>query len=258
MCRWAAYCGEPIFLEDVMTRPRHSLIAQSQQAAECKTVTNGDGFGLAWYDHRTAPGLYRDMYPAWSDPNLRALCEQVRSHLFLGHVRASTGSAVARDNCHPFVVDRWSFMHNGQIGGFDGFRKQADMMIPDEIYTNRRGTTDSEVMFLLAHAYGLEEDPIAALSEAAGQLRALSEAHGCAPHMRISAALSDGEALYVMRASSDHIAPTVYYKWSDSRRGWAVVSEPLEMDETGWHELPPSHLARFTRSGVDLFPMAAG
>ena len=72
MCRWAAYLGEPVFLEDFVTAPRHSLIAQSHHALEAKTATNGDGFGIAWYGGRPEPGLYRDVLPAWSDCNLKS------------------------------------------------------------------------------------------------------------------------------------------------------------------------------------------
>ncbi len=256
MCRWAAYCGEPIFLDEVVSRPQHSLINQSMNAAECKTVTNGDGFGLAWYAHREVPGLYRDVYPAWSDPNLSSLAAQVRSGMFLAHVRASTGSAVARDNCHPFVVGNWSFMHNGQVGGFESFRKEADMMIPDALYRHRRGTSDSEALFLMALGHGLEDDPNAAFCKAVGQLTALSKTSGSAPHIRLSAAFSDGKTLYALRASSDRIVPTVYYRWSDSRAGWAVVSEPLELDEGDWHEVPPGTLATFSGDQVDLRPFS--
>ena len=46
MCRWAAYVGKPIYLEDIITRPEHSLVAQSVEASECKTTTNADGLGL--------------------------------------------------------------------------------------------------------------------------------------------------------------------------------------------------------------------
>jgi hypothetical protein len=46
MCRWAAYLGEEVFLEDVVTAPCHSLIAQSHCAREAKSPTNGDGFGI--------------------------------------------------------------------------------------------------------------------------------------------------------------------------------------------------------------------
>ena len=57
MCRWAAYLGEAVFLEDILTAPCHSLIAQSHCAQEAKSPTNGDGFGLAWYGDRPEPGL---------------------------------------------------------------------------------------------------------------------------------------------------------------------------------------------------------
>ena len=52
MCRWAAYIGAAIFLEDIVIRPGHSLIAQSHDAVEGKTAINADGFGVAWYGER--------------------------------------------------------------------------------------------------------------------------------------------------------------------------------------------------------------
>ena len=237
MCRWAAYIGAPIYLEDVISRPGHSLIEQSKEADECKTSTNGDGFGVAWYDTRPEPGLYRDVYPAWSDPNLRSVAHHIRSGLFLAHVRASTGSAISRNNCHPFTAGNWSFMHNGQAGGFEHFRKQADMCVSDDLYHHRKGATDSEVLFLMALEKGVDQDPHGALSRSVARLESLSRERGCTPHMRLSAALSDGKRMFAVRYSSDHIAPSVYYRWSEARRGWAVVSEPLEADETGWTEL---------------------
>ncbi|WP_371168734.1 class II glutamine amidotransferase [Aliiroseovarius sp. 2305UL8-7] len=254
MCRWAAYAGRPIFLDEIVTRPEHSLIVQSQSATECKTSTNGDGFGLAWYDAQPNAGHYRDIYPAWSDPNLRSVCEQVQSGLFLAHVRASTGSAISRNNCHPFTHERWSFMHNGQFGGFEAFRKQADMAIPDALYASRKGATDSEVLFLLALGEGLDNDPAAALERAARKLAEQSRASGTSPYMRLSVAMSDGKRLWAARASSDHIAPSVYYRWSASRHGWAVVSEPLEHSEEGWIELAPGHIACFDGADVTIAP----
>lgn len=251
MCRWAAYLGSPIFLEDIISRPGHSLIAQSQDAAECKTSTNGDGFGLAWYDQRPEPGLYRDVYPAWSDTNLRALARQVRSKLFLSHVRASTGSAISRNNCHPFAAGRWSFMHNGQVGGFEKFRRYADMCVPDDLYHHRKGATDSEILFLLALKEGLDQDPLAALERAVAKMESLSRSRGTTPHMRLSVAMSDGRKLYAARYSSDHIAPSLYYRWSNSRQGWAVVSEPLEQQQEGWQQLPAGGFLTLTAEGAD-------
>lgn len=75
--------------------------------------------------------------------------------------------------------------------------------------------------------------------------------------MRLSAAFSDGDTLWAARHSSDDIAPTLYYRWSDSRAGWAVVSEPLETDEGDWTALAPGQVARF-RGGeeVEILPFA--
>jgi glutamine amidotransferase len=258
MCRWAAYAGRPIFLEEIVSRPGHSLIRQSHGASECKTAINGDGFGLAWYGERDEPGLYRDTFPAWSDPNLRSLTAQVRSHLFLAHVRASTGTATSRNNCHPFAVGRWSFMHNGQVGGYDGFRRDADMMIPDALYPHRKGATDSEALFLVALAEGLDTDPAGALARAVARFEALSRRKGEAPHVRFTAALSDGERLYAVRYATDAHAPTLYHRWSDTRQGRAVVSEPLETGEDGWEEVPAGSLCVFEAERVTIQPFVPG
>lgn len=254
MCRWAAYVGAPIFLEEIVSRPGHSLIHQSHCATQCHTTTNGDGFGLAWYADRPEPGLYRDVMPAWSDPNLRSLTAQVKSPLFLAHVRASTGTATSRNNCHPFVHGRWSFMHNGQVGGYDGFRRDADMMIPDTLYPSRRGATDSEALFLVALAEGLEDDPRGALERAAARFIRLSREKGTAPHLRLTAALSDGRRLYAIRYATDDRAPSLWHRWSDRRGGRAVVSEPLESDEGGWEEVPAHSFCCFEGSEARIQP----
>ena len=86
MCRWIAYKGAPIFMEDVVTKPCHSLIQQALHATEAKTGTNGDGFGIGWYGERDEPGIYRELRPAWSDENLNSLCGQVQSRMFFAHV----------------------------------------------------------------------------------------------------------------------------------------------------------------------------
>lgn len=253
MCRWAAYTGRPIFLEDIVSRPGHSLVHQSHCATECPTAINADGFGLAWYGEREEPGLYRDVMPAWSDPNLSSLVAQVRSPLFLAHVRASTGTATSRNNCHPFAVGRWCFMHNGQIGGYDGFRRCAEMLIPDDLYPHRKGATDSEALFLVALGQGLESDPCAALERAVGIFEALSREKGTAPHVRLTAALSDGKRLYAVRYSTDERAPSLYHRWSETRQGRAVVSEPLEAGEC-WEVVPPGSFCCFEGEHVEIRP----
>jgi glutamine amidotransferase len=256
MCRWAAYIGAPIFLEDIVSRPGHSLIRQSHCATQCHSAINADGFGIAWYGERPEPGLYRDVMPAWSDPNLRSLTAQVKSPLFLAHVRASTGTATSRNNCHPFTHGGWSFMHNGQVGGYDAFRRDADMLIPDALYPHRKGATDSEAFFLVALAEGLADDPQGALARTAARFIALAQAKGGLPWLRLTAALSDGQRLYALRYATDDQAPTLWHRWSDTRGGRAVVSEPLEMGEDGWQEIPPGSFCVFEGRDVRVMPFA--
>ena len=179
----------------------------------------------------------------------------MKSHLFLAHVRASTGTATSRNNCHPFAVGRWSFMHNGQIGGYDGFRRDAEMLIPDHLYAHRRGATDSEALFLIALGEGLDSDPKGALERAGARLEGLSRAKGQGPHMRLTAAFSDGARLYAVRYASDDQAPTLYHRWSDTRLGRAVVSEPLESHEC-WDAVPPGSFCTFDGGEVRIEPFA--
>ncbi len=118
MCRLAAYIGAKIPLENIVTGPSHSLLFQSKDVSESKVATNGDGFGIAWYGSAVEPGLYRDCLPTWSDKYLISLCKVVQAPLFIAHVRASTTGATMRTNCHPFVYQNWSFVHNGRLVSF--------------------------------------------------------------------------------------------------------------------------------------------
>jgi len=254
MCRWAAWLGAPLFISEILSAPAHSLIHQSREASKCKTAINADGFGLAWYGPHAQPGLYRDVYPAWSDPNLRSIAQQVSSRLFLAHVRASTGTATSRNNCHPFVQDRWAFMHNGQIGGFEAYRRQAEALITDDLYPHRKGATDSEVLFLLACGLGIEADPQAAMAQAVGLLEAMAAARGAAPHMRCTAAFTDGTALYAVRYASDDYAPSLFYRWCGDWQGWAVVSEPYDTGVGDWTEVPKGSFCRFEGRNCAITP----
>lgn len=244
MCRFLAYRGAPIFLEDLIASPSHSLVQQSLHAAESKSETNGDGFGIGWYGARPGPGLYREVRPAWSDENLRSLCAQVEARLFFAHVRAATGTATTRANCHPFTDGRMLFMHNGQIGGFTQIRRQIEAMIPDTLYPERAGTTDSEALFLAALGLGLAEDPVCAVSAMLREVRqAMVRANIAAP-LRFTAALTDGAHLWAFRWASDDAPPTLYFRDScnpNGAKGLVVVSEPIDDKREDWHAVPSGH-----------------
>jgi len=239
MCRWIAYKGQPVYLEEVVTKPCHSLVHQSLHASEAKTGTNGDGFGVGWYGDRDEPGLYREVRPAWSDENLRSICSQVRSPLFFAHVRASTGTATSRANCHPFSRRGHLFMHNGQIGCYGALRRRLENLIPDEFYADRGGTTDSEAIFLLALSRGGDRDPLGAMSATLAGIKALmQDCEACEP-LRFTAAWTNGSDLYAFRWACDGKAPTLY--WREREGTLTVVSEPLDDLRDQWLPVPQGH-----------------
>src|SRR3546814_16238965 len=112
MCRWLAYTGAPVFLDELICKPVHSLVEQSLCATEAKSPTNGDGFGIGWYGERPEPGLYREILPAWNDPNLRSPPYQLPAGLFFAHVRPSPGPAPSQFNCPHIAPPRRMFLPN--------------------------------------------------------------------------------------------------------------------------------------------------
>ncbi len=246
MCRIAAYLGPETALENVIIKPVHSLLEQSQHASEAKLAVNGDGFGIAWYGASDMPGLYRDVLPAWSDGNLTSLCRMVRSPLFIGHIRASTMGETSRQNCHPFTSGAWSFCHNGQVPHFPAIRRRLEAALPDALYEQRRGTTDSEMVFLTLLAHGLERDPSAAF---AGMLDALGPAGADGP-IRLTTVLTDGASLYAFRYATDGKCPTLYASRDWAEGGVVLASEPLCGDSAKWSAIPPNTLCEVTAQGM--------
>jgi predicted glutamine amidotransferase len=49
MCRWMAWHGQPVIVEELLFKSQHGLIDQSLHARMGAETTNGDGFGLGWY-----------------------------------------------------------------------------------------------------------------------------------------------------------------------------------------------------------------
>lgn len=254
MCRWVAYRGAPAFLEDFVSRPCQSLVAQSRQCREAKVEVNADGFGIGWYGERERPGLFRDIRPAWNDENLLSIAHQIRSRLFFAHVRASTGTATTRANCHPFAFESWLFMHNGQIGGWDRLRRRLEMAIPEDVYAHRGGTTDSEAMFLIALGHGLRDDPAPALAATLGLIEAEMDAAGVAEPLRVTAVVSDGRDLVALRYASDGAPPTLYMQKNDDGTGALLVSEPLDDVRQGWQAVPAQSLVTVTAAGIRVEP----
>jgi len=253
MCRWIAYRGETTAFEHYVTEPEHSLITQSLRALEATTGTNGAGFGLGWYGNHPEPGLYRETRPAWSDENLRYLCRHLHSHLFFAHVRAATGTAVTRQNCHPLACGRWMFMHNGFVGSWNRLRRKVESMIPEALYPSRVGTTDSEAVFLAIMGAGVEREPVEAARRVLLSLCELVNEDVHHDRMRFTAALANGHDLFAFRFAENDNANTLYYREDGERL--IVVSEPFDK-ESDWTEVPPNHaLVALASTSAEIVPL---
>jgi predicted glutamine amidotransferase len=108
MCRWLAYSGSPLLLEDLLCKPKYSLIDQSLHARLGATTTNGDGFGVGWYTDAETPGLFRSVEPAWNDRNLRELAGHVRSPSSSPTFAPRPGPRSSRRTAIPSVTDAGS------------------------------------------------------------------------------------------------------------------------------------------------------
>jgi len=257
MCRWLAYSGSPVRIEDLLFKPKHSLIDQSRHARLGAETTNGDGFGIGWYWRGEAPGLYRSTEPAWNDRNLRELATHIESPLVFAHIRASSGSPVQQTNCHPFRHGRWLWMHNGLIRGFHDVKRELVLAVDPALFPAIEGSTDSETLFFLALTFGLEQDPPAAVARTVGLIEHVGRRHGIEHPVQMTVATTNGDRVWAFRYSSERKSRSLFYSTDIatlrqqhpdnpvlhalSEESRLIVSEPLGDLAGVWNEMPESH-----------------
>ncbi|TWP49457.1 class II glutamine amidotransferase [Lentzea tibetensis] len=272
MCRWLAYSGSPVLLEELLYKPTNSLVIQSKHSRLGVETTNGDGFGVGWYGGGQTPGLFLSTEPAWNDRNLRELSAQVAAGRVFAHIRASTGSAVQQTNCHPFRHGRWLWMHNGVIADFAAVRRDLTLAIDPVLFPGIEGSTDSEILFYLALSFGLSEDPPSAVARAVGFVEETGRRHGVAHPIQMTVATTDGEVTWAFRYSSIGRSRSLFHSTDVStlRRQYPdnavlhdlsadtrlVVSEPLGDLEGAWREVPESSCVVVLKGVEELRPFA--
>ena len=267
MCRWLAYSGSPILLEELLYKPEHSLIDQSLHARLGVDTTNGDGFGVGWYGPDTeTPAVFHSIEPAWNDRNLREVAGHVQSPLFLAHIRASTGTAVQQTNCHPFRHGRWLWVHNGLVRDFHRVKRELALAVDESLYPQMEGSTDSELLFYLALTFGLEENPPAAVERMVGHVEEVGHRHGTEHPIQMTIGTTDGSSVWAFRYSSEGKSRSLYYsadmrsvremyperprlqEASDETR--IIVSEPIVDLPGAWNEVRESSYG-VVRDGED-------
>ena len=265
MCRWMAWHGQPLIVEELLFESEHGLIEQSLHSRLGAETTNGDGFGIGWYGTGKGPGVFHSVAPAWGNANLRHLAAHIESPLFLAHVRATSGGAIQESNCHPFRHGEWLFVHNGLVNEYDTVRRELMLAIDPSIFAGIQGSTDSEVLFHLALTFGLEDDPVAALERTVGLVESLAARHGIANAVQASFGVSDGKRLWAVRYATDATPRTLFHS-ADAEAVQAVhpenariqrmregdvlvVSEPFSDLPGAWVEIPASTALLVDASG---------
>ena len=270
MCRWLAYSGAPILMEEVLYGGTNSLVDQSLHSRLGAEPTNGDGFGVGWYGTPDTPGVYRSVEPAWNDENLRELAGHISSPLFFTHIRAAIGSSVQQTNCHPFRHDRWLFMHNGYINEFAKIKRDLILTVDPSLYPEIRGQSDTEVLFFLALTFGLQDDPPAAVEQAIGLVEDIAERNRVPHPFQGTVATTDGQSIWAFRYSSERKSRSLFYttdvptlrklypnrelfqEVSDTAR--LIVSEPLGDVAGVWNEVPESSWGVVGPDGEEIRP----
>jgi predicted glutamine amidotransferase len=272
MCRWLAYSGSPVLLKDALYSPAHSLIDQSLHSRLGAEATNGDGFGIGWYDDQPEPGVFHSIEPAWNDRNLHELAGHVSSGHFFAHIRAAIGSAVQQTNCHPFRHGRWLFMHNGFVDDLAVIKRDLVLAVDESLYPEIGGTADTEILFYLALTFGLENDPPDAVARTIGLVEDRGHRKGVRYPFQGTIATTDGERTWVFRYSSEGKSrslffstdvPTLRKMYPERQRlqelsedARLVVSEPLVDLPGAWTELPESSYGVIGQGEDELLPFA--
>lgn len=267
MCRLMAYKGTSILLDELLYKPKNSLINQSINARELEEPLNGDGFGVGWYSHHIShePATFVSLNPAWSNRNLRNLAPKIQSDCMLAHVRAASVGEVSEANCHPFQYRELLMAHNGGVENFGRIKRDIRAQLSDELYNWIKGQTDSEHIFsLLVNRLNTEHHEFSAdavtdaFEYTFHHVKSLMKKNGIHEEAYLNMVVTNGHFIVATRfVTDDKAEPLTLYHSEGSRyvvedgmsrmeapkdddEAVLVVSEKLT-DDSHWTMIPKNH-----------------
>ena len=271
MCRFLAYIGKPIMAEELLIKPKNSLMKQSYHALESEMTVNGDGFGIGWYNHliRKEPALFRSIRPAWNDENLKYNSSMIKTHCLLAHIRAATQGGVSIENTHPFQYKEFLMMQNGGIKDFLKIKRTLINRLDEDLFQWVYGQTDTQYIFALFMTIVKEksksksltlEDLTHCFSQTFAEIEGMKKsAHLSSPSL-YNMVLTNGKALIATRYSTQpdiesrslHIANNaecytcdkgfLKFRASDAKDYSVLISsEVLSSNIDFWQKVPENH-----------------
>ena len=287
MCRFIAYIGKPIFADELLLKPKNSLMRQSYHALEADITVNGDGFGIGWYNHfrRKEPALFRSIRPAWNDENLSYNASMIRTNCLLAHVRAATQGGVSIHNSHPFQYKEFLMMQNGGIKEFGKIKRALINRLDDTVFQWIDGQTDTQYIFALFLSIWYEfkkekeeltlQDITSCLSKTFAEIECMKkEAHLDSPSL-YNMVMTNGKAMIATRYSTKpeketrslHIASNAecytceegFLKFKpeeQEEKAILIASEVLSENKEFWTEVPENHCIMIEEDlDIQILPM---
>jgi glutamine amidotransferase len=238
MCRFVAYVGERVLLDEVLFLPDSSLVQQAVHP-QMLSALNLAGFGVVAWDGASPdpelPYTYRTAGLPFYDRNLRALSRKTRATALIAHARGvlfSDLEVVNEQNVHPFRYDgaQIALAMNGDLDRFSQMRADVAALVRPEIARHVEGTTDSEWLYALILSqlrdpFGpADPEELAAAVERSLQLvREVRERRGLTRQSAVNLVLSDGRSLVATRFAFD-------YGWY--HEGWTFAGGERRYDYT--------------------------
>jgi glutamine amidotransferase len=264
MCRLYGFrANEPTKVECTLAYAQNALLIQSR--ADRRGVAHADGWGVAWYADGNAPSIERRETAAYRDAHFSHVAEQVYATSVVAHVRKATVGAPTLDNAHPFGHDRWIFAHNGTVRAFDRVEPLLEAETPPRLWARRRGTTDSEAVFLwllgrlegagVGPARGGDAPAVTGIvRRAVTDLATWCDAHDPVEPAKLNFVLTDGATLVATRwQNSLHWLvregvhdceicgiPHVRHDRGTAYRAVLVASEPITRE--AWRPVPEASI----------------
>lgn len=288
MCRFIAYLGKPIFANELLIKPKNSLMKQSYHAIEAEMTVNGDGFGIGWYNlaRRREPALFRSIRPAWNDENLSYNASMIKTNCLLAHIRAATQGGVSIQNSHPFQFKEFLMMQNGGIKEFSKIKRKLINRLDDELFEWIDGQTDTQYIFGLFLTLARElkrengklsfEDLSTCLSLTFSTIEEMKKEMSIEAPSLYNLVLTNGKLLIATRYStapdeetrSLHITSNTECYVSEegyltckplknNENAVLISSEVLTDDKEHWREVPENHCIMVDEDlSVDIKPLA--
>jgi len=279
ICRFAAYLGEPVMLEDLLYEPDGALVRQAVDA-ELMSLLNLGGFGLAAWDPQSPepdkPLTYRVPSIPNFDRNLRSLSAKLTVSTLVAHVRGvvyDSSEAVGSQNVHPFYFDGASFAlaQNGDLYDFGVMRYDLAERIDPRLLRRIEGTTDTEWVYALILSQLPDpfspigpRDAARAVTTSLEILREARRARGLATQSPVNLLLTDGRWMLATRYAFD-------YGWYPEDRSffarerehdftslWYSIGGPFGRRDDGTFGMEPGRLTSVVVASEPLTKSTAG